>query len=446
LEGHYYNFTDEKESDLLAELDVWNELQKMQYIEFDKLGINKKAYYRIREHIGRMQDAVKEIVTITSSGARQSIKKACLAGMVSYVYRYTGMGYENGDRIERKLEKKSCLKGWNCPELLVGKPRIIEYKDSWDQSQTMDLVTMATKVTTKELEEIAPQFINEEENDVYYSSYEDVVKVKTIIYFKDIRIGERTIEVPNHPDYERLKSEYERNRRTYYEDRRQKTVKIDGEEFEIEYSWGEASITVDTYTLYHSDAKRITLDDGTNVTLAYYGNSWHAQKGNTMSDLRNKVERARVKSAWDTAKKKLPKLESFEISSVLKCIPYIGKKEITIGNGGYGEPIYGFGCLMLQKKNSLTLELIEEEEKAVEKTKEAIEFLYGKYINENYSEKKFKFRKGIKGLSPKEQKVKEEFNSEVRELQNGLEIGNIEERLAYLQELYDVLVEDLKVA
>lgn len=165
-----------------------------------------------------------------------------------------------------------------------------------------------------------------------------------------------------------------------------------------------------------------------------------------MADLRNKVERARVKEAWDAAKRYLPKLESFDIASTLKCIPYMGKQEIIIGNGGYGEPIYGFGCITLQKNNSLKLELIEDEEKAVENTKEAIEFLYGKHINENYSEKKFKFIKGVKGLSKKEQKVKEEFDSYVRELSEGLEISNIEERISDLEELYNVLIEDLKVA
>ena len=50
----------------------------------------------------------------------------------------------------------------------------------------------------------------------------------------------------------------------------------------------------------------------------------------------------------------------------------MGKREITIGNGGYGQPIYGFGCITLLKNNSLKLELIEDEEKAVENTKETV--------------------------------------------------------------------------
>lgn len=443
-DASYDSFTRERESDLLAELDVWNALQEMGFIKFDEVGINKKTFFRIKEHIKRMHEALKGVVEITSSDDRKAIKMACMAGMINHVYKNTGYGYVNGDGVSRQLDRRSCLYG---PSLVVGKPRIIEFKDRYGWKRTMDLVTIATKVTAEELKEIAPQFITEEETDCYYSSYEDAVKVTKVTYFKDIQIAEDTQTVPNHPDYAKLKAEYEGSTRsTYYEDRRQKTIEIDGKPFEVEYSWGGASITVDKYTLYHSDTKRITLDDGTQVTLKYYGDSWHGQNGNTMADLRNKVERARVKEAWDRAKRNLPELESFDISSVLKCIPTIGKQEITIGNGGYGEPIYGFGCITLQKNNSLKLELIEDEEKSAENTKEAIEFLYGKHIKENYPEKKFKFLKGVKGLSKKEQKVKEEFDSYVRELLEGLDITNIEERISDLEELYNVMIEDLKIA
>lgn len=445
-DASYSDFTYEKESDLLAELDVWNELQKMGFVKFEELGINKKAFFRIKEHIKRMHEALKGIVEISSSDDRKAIKKACLTGMINHVYKNTGYGYINGDGVDRQLDQKSCLY-YSSPSLVVGKPIIIEYKDSWGWKRTMDLVTIATKVSAQELKEIAPQFITEEETDCYYSSYEDAVKVTKVTYFKDIKIKEDTEVVPNHPDYAKLKAEYEgSNRSTYYEDRRQKAIEIDGKAFEVDYGYRETSITVDTYTLYHSDAKRVALDDGTQVTLMYHRDSLHSQTGNSMADLRNKVERARVKEAWDRAKRNLPELETFDIFSVLKCIPCIGKQEITIGNGGYGEPIYGFGCLSLQKNNSLELELIEDEEKSAEKTKETIEFLYGKHIKENYPEKKFKFLKGVKGLSKKEQTVKEEFDSEVHEMLEGLEISNIEERLSYLEELYNELIEDLKIS
>ena len=48
-EGNYYDFTSERTSDLLAELDVWNYLNKMKYIDFKMLGIKKKTFFKIKE-------------------------------------------------------------------------------------------------------------------------------------------------------------------------------------------------------------------------------------------------------------------------------------------------------------------------------------------------------------------------------------------------------------
>lgn len=444
-EGSYRKFTRETESDLLAELDVWEALQEMEFIDFKELRINPKSYKRIKEQIQRMNEVLTGIVEITSSGNRRAIKKACLAGMASHVYKNVGMGYyRNGDGIKRNLERKSCLQGYGS-SVIVGKPKVIEYEDDWKCKRELDLVTMATMVTIEELKEVAPQFITQEESDIFYSSYEDVVKVTLRTYFKDINIGEETISVPNHPDYEQLKAEYSRNSTTYYAERRQKTVVIDGKSCDINYFYDGPEIEVDLETLYHTEVKKVCLDDGTKVSVRC-ANGYFGKKGNSIPDLRNAIERERVSNAWKIAKRRLPELKSYEISSVVECAPYLGKKEIIRGNGGYGEPIYGFGCLVLQKNQSLQIELLEDEEIAEAKTKEAVEFLYGKTIQQNYSEKRFKFLKGKKGLSPKEQKVKEEFDSEVRELLVGLEISNIEERLAFLQEYYEVLVDDLKVA
>lgn len=445
-EGSYQTFTRETESDLLAELDVWEALQKMKFIDFKELGINPKAYKRIKEQIQRMNEVLTGIVEITSTGDRKAIKRACLAGIVSHVYRHVGGGYyRNGDGIERILERKSCLQDRMRSNAIVGRPKVIEFEDRWNCKRKLHLVTMATTVTVEELKEVAPQFVTEEEIDSYYSSWEDVVKVTIRTYYKDINIGERNISVPNHPDYEKLKAEYTGNSITYYEERRQKAVVIDGKAFEIDYFYGGPEIEVDLKTLYHTEVKKVCLDDGTKVSIRC-GDSYFGKKGNSIPDLRNTIERERVSNAWKLAKRRLPELKSYEVSSVVECIPYLGKKEIIRGNGGYGEPIYGFGCLSLQKNQSLQIELLEDEEKAEAKNKEAVEFLYGKTIQQNYSEKRFKFLKGKKGLSPKEQKVKEEFDSEVRALLVGLEISNIEERLAFLQEYYEVLVEDLKVA
>ena len=324
----------------------------------------------------------------------------------------------------------------------------------WGGKKLINLVNMATKVTIEDLKEVAPQLLTQKDIDTYYSCYSDVVKVTRNTYFKNTLIESREVSVPNHPDYEKLKEEYEEKQKAqkeykeqnrYYETQReQEYVTIDGKEFRVSQGYREASISIDKYTLYHTDVRTVSLDNGTKVTIYYSENVWNAKRNANILALRNAVENDRLKTVWKEAKSNVPKLKSVSIPSVMQCVDTLGKKEVTCGNGGYGDPIYGFGCLVLEG-NSMHFDLLEDEEEANNKTQEAIEFLYGRFIREHFSDKKFKFRKGIKGLSPKEQKVKAEFDSEVHELARGLDISNIEERLSYLEELYSMLIEDLKI-
>lgn len=454
----YYEFTDEDSSDYIAELNVLKKLKKMEYINFKQLGINRKAYNHINEYIQKLQDSLKGVMEISSSGNRESIRKCCIAGMVDHVYSKAYDGYVNDDGITRNLDRNSCLNCCDSPKHLVGTPKIIEFKDSRGYKRHMNLVNMATRVTIEDLKEVAPQLLIQEDTDPYYSCYSDVVNVTRNTYFKDTLIESREVSIPNHPDYEKLKGEYEERQKRYYEARKeyeeqnryyetqrnQEYVTIDGKEFRVSHGYREASISIDRYTLYHTDVRTVSLDNGTKVTIYYSENVWNSKRNANILALRNAVENDRLKTVWKEARSNVPKLKSISIPSVMQCVDALGEKEVTCDNGGYGDPIYGFGCLVLEG-NSLHFDLLEDEEEANSKTQEAIEFLYGRFIREYFSDKKFKFRKGIKGLSPKEQKVKAEFDSEVHELARGLDISNIEERLSYLEEYYSMLVEDLKV-
>ena len=61
-EGKYNDFTSEYKSDLLAELDVWKSINQMKYIDFQKLGINKRTFFRVKENIQKLKEALAGIV------------------------------------------------------------------------------------------------------------------------------------------------------------------------------------------------------------------------------------------------------------------------------------------------------------------------------------------------------------------------------------------------
>ena len=187
-DGTYCRFTSETTSDLFAELDVWNFLKNSSFIDFDSLKINKKIYYRIKEHIQKMHEVLQGKIEITNTGDRKALRKACFAGLINNVFAYRGSFYVGEDGAPKYLEKKSCI--WNKPNIIVGKPRMIEFVDRYGFYNTMEIITMSTAITLNELEEMASEFITYGYDEEYYSEREDVVKRKKRVYFKGFMIGE----------------------------------------------------------------------------------------------------------------------------------------------------------------------------------------------------------------------------------------------------------------
>ena len=119
-EGKYNDFTSEYKSDLLAELDVWKSINQMKYIDFQKLGINKRTFFRVKENIQKLKEALAGIVELTHNNDREAIVKSCLYGLVSHIYvrDYDNMYYSE-DGSEVRLDRKSCVS--YCPQIIVGK-------------------------------------------------------------------------------------------------------------------------------------------------------------------------------------------------------------------------------------------------------------------------------------------------------------------------------------
>lgn len=99
-EGNYYDFTPERESDLLAELDVWNSINKIGYIDFKKLGIKKKSFFKIKEHIQKLKETLYGIVEMTNNDDREAVVKSCLCGLVSHIYVRNYDRYRSEDGTE----------------------------------------------------------------------------------------------------------------------------------------------------------------------------------------------------------------------------------------------------------------------------------------------------------------------------------------------------------
>ena len=427
-EGRYSHFTHEYESDLLAELDVWEAITKLKYIEFDKLGINKKNFFLIKDLIKKIKETVYGTIEITHNDDRNAILKSCLCGLVSHIYVQDYDVYRNNERKGLRLSKRSCVSEYS--KIVIGTPKPIEFIDDYGYKRNMMLITFASEIGIRTLMELVPNAI-EEEVKLQYVRYMDAVEITTVKRFAGVAIKTEVDYDRQHPKYEELKAEYEKNFNSVYSDDRQNEVVIDGKIFRVTHWWdGTVRIALDNATLYSTEQKEILLDSGEKVTVCV-----GEHQSTSIPALRNVVEAERINMI---RKSKKWELEQIRIRNVLDVISYsnrIGKIELTKENGGYGNtPICAYVYIVFNKDGAV-LKIGNDEELANSKNSEALEKLFLQEVEKKYGERKFSRQGGKKKktLTESEMEAKKDFDSLVRETMHNLTIENAKESLAFLE-------------
>lgn len=439
-EGKYNDFTSEYKSDLLAELDVWKSINQMKYIDFQKLGINKRTFFRVKENIQKLKEALAGIVELTHNNDREAIVKSCLYGLVSHIYvrDYDNMYYSE-DGSEVRLDRKSCVS--YCPQIIVGIPKTIEFKDMYGCTDTMDLVNFVSKIDVSTLIELVPNKVIET-TSLRYSASEDAVEVTINRSFLRNEIDYEIIYDYFNPQYSELKAKYEEEMRNKNYSRKQRVVMIDGKQFEVEYnSWEKRGIVyLDSETLFTTNVKELKLDSGEKVHFAL--TSLYGRRETNIVALKNAVEMNRIKRLREGMRKEYDVLKVNTITDAIANASRIGKVELTMNNGGYGDtPIFVYGYIEL-KKNKVTFRIGDDENVAKFNTLEALQYLFMKEIEKRYGENKFSHQKGKKKqiLTESEREVKEDFYSFVREVLANLTIENALENLEFLEEYYQEVI------
>ena len=439
-EGKYNDFTSEYKSDLLAELDVWKSINQMKYIDFQKLGINKRTFFRVKENIQKLKEALAGIVELTHNNDREAIVKSCLYGLVSHIYvrDYDNMYYSE-DGSEVRLDRKSCVS--YCPQIIVGIPKTIEFKDMYGCTDTMDLVNFVSKIDVSTLIELVPNKVIET-TSLRYSASEDAVEVTINRSFLRNEIDYEIIYDYFNPQYSELKAKYEEEMRNKNYSRKQRVVMIDGKQFEVEYnSWEKRGIVyLDSETLFTTNVKELKLDSGEKVHFAL--TSLYGRRETNIVALKNAVEMNRIKRLREGMRKEYDVLKVNTITDAIANASRIGKVELTMNNGGYGDtPIFVYGYIEL-KKNKVTFRIGDDENVAKSNTLEALQYLFMKEIEKRYGENKFSHQKGKKKqiLTESEREVKEDFYSFVREVLANLTIENALENLEFFEEYYQEVI------
>ena len=440
----YLYHTSERTSDLLAELDIWNKVSKMEFIDFKKEGIFPKAYFRTKELVEKLRYSLNGIVKFGSTNDRQSIVLACISGMVDYLYINEYSGYVNGDGKYRQLDKSSCLSF--KPNFVVGIPKTIEFKNKWGSVSNMDLISMATKIELEWIIQLAPHFFNIEEGlEPYYSSHYGCCMSITRVTYKGKMITEEAVESSNHPEAKIIKQEWEESRNTincysFYNTvaKRQTIIVVDGYSLTVRYEYGDKNpvVYIEENVLFNINSKLLKLDNGTTIDIRC-----GTYTANNILILKERIERDRISSCWKIIKKSLPKELSIKTSVITEWFRMIKMVEVTHLNNG--ECVCGYVYLKLMDKK-IKLELSNDEEVANLETEESLRFLFGKEIQQNYSEKKFFSRIGGKKImTAKSKEAKKLFDSFCEEAIKGLNIKNFVDTLKYLDEIFEEILMEL---
>lgn len=445
----YSEFTDENSSDLLAELDVWNHLNSIGFIDFKQLGINKKNYFRIKEHIKKLHDALEGIIEFTSSDDREAIIKACLTGYTSNIYFWDGGNDLYNDReSDIKIDNKSCTfdSYENSGKVFFGKPISFPVKGRYGEEYDMNLLTIVTRVDYDVIAEVFPDEVKEETETSYDWSC-DAVQVVTRKFFRDHIIKVESHIDNEHPDYDRLKAEYEAKQQVYYsiwheeepkQDTRQQTVMIDGRSFTVYYDWtGEAYIYLDSQIVFETKVNEVYLENGKRVMISSYSLKL-GKREETITAIRKAMELkfkgyALKSMKYEYESKKATTLDEFIANRYL-----LGKAELTYEQMSFGS-MYGYACL---KKNTVFFDVTPDEETANSKTLEALQHLFMKETEKKYREGSFSHQSGKKKkvLTDSEKEVKEDFDSFVKECARELTLENVSETMGLVDEYYQELM------
>lgn len=194
--GEWRYLTQEQESDLLAQLDLFRAAWTMRgKDDFKDNGINKKSYFRAKEIREKLLDVCRNGRTYTPTyvqkeADRKLIIRTCLTGLVDHVYQRTGTRGEcrNGDAGTRYTNNSTVVTTF-IQDWLVGLPIDIRFKNRFGNTQTMNLVSMISKVKVQDLVEIAPH-LAESSCDCHYNGNTGTVSVQKVVNFNGMMIPE----------------------------------------------------------------------------------------------------------------------------------------------------------------------------------------------------------------------------------------------------------------
>ena len=437
----YSDFTIENRSDLLAELDIYNMIENRKITNLKEAGINSKNFFKAKTIRQKLAYSISDTIDPDkSTGNVYNIIRALFSGMIENLcsveicWRGNAAITINDERL--KISKTSCVE----PRMFVfGFPIEIEYKGKYNSTNHIKILQFVTDVTPDIIKEyVRPVMIKTEyvKNSISFNPIENAFYATKWQKFYGIIIDEADVTVRKDEDpeeYAVIKEIWDNmpadTKRETYVQVGSFYKKINGYLYAQYVSLTEEELQQipDDIDTIKANNKFITFDCG------YESNSSLKRLKQTISI---KSKEQKLKEFKQTLPNKTGKLET-----IVTWFDKLGSTQIET----FDTTLTLFTGLA-RDKGSVFIDTFDTQEDAEASTKEVLEFLIMREVNQKYQDKKFKIKTadGQKIETKASKKAKEEFHENVRMVISEVDTHTFSESLEYLQDVFDEIQETLE--
>ena len=436
----YSDFTIENRSDLLAELDIYNMIENRKITNLKEAGINSKNFFKAKTLREKLAYSISDTIDPDkSTGNTYNIIKALFSGMIENLCRVDfGWQYDTANTIyntKLQISKNTCVL---TQEFVFGFPITIQYKGRFDETREVRILQFVTNVDKDTMfEYIRPTMITEEyiKDKITFDPVSNAFIVTKFKMFYDLHIDtcqDIVYEEKNPEEFAKIKEIWDS---IPAELKKETHVRV-GPFFKpiLGLTTQYIELTTDELQQISDDIDRVYANNRfvlfycnriSNVSLkTLRKNVFEADKDNKikkfMSELPNKTGKLETITEW------------FESLGEVHLDTLAG--DITLFTG------------LSRDKGSIFIKIFDTKNEADESTKEVLEFLIMREVNQKYQDKKFKIKTadGRKIETKASRKAKEEFYENVRMVISEVDTHTFSESLEYLQDVFDEIQETLE--
>lgn len=437
--ARYSDFSKTTASDLIAELEIYNKIINFEIPNLVEAGINKKNFLQAKAMREKLEKSVSNYIYIREGDHNVSnIIRSLLSGMVEnicevfYGWAQTTVKNINGDSL--KLSKNTVI---NSCQLAFGFPITIEYKDRHGYKTQISILQFNTALTAKmALEYIRPTMIEEEyvNTSISFNLEENRFFFTKNKKFKNIVIESITDSVSEEENPEEFAKLQEIWDSIPVEFKKETHVKVGPFIKKIEgYYTQIVNLTLEELSQIPEDLDRVSAN-GKFITF-YCGYENNVSLKTLRYFITEREKQNKMNEFIDSLPKKTGKIEI-----ITSWFDTLGEYHFEV----FGEEKVIFTGLA-KDKGSIFVGTFDSKEEADASTKEALQALVLREVQQNYPDKRFKIRdnNGRKIETKATKKAKDFFHENVHMVAEDVNTSNFSEDLAFLKEVFDEIQAEL---